>query len=135
MALNDKDYCIIISRVMFKTDWKLALKWLESNGYKMSQGTYFKRLGVLDGEAKKRLFNIATEFETIAADEVIKFNNIEKQMYEEYLKESAPLNRARILQMIANLQPYITALYDQTRDLLEGKLESEKDNILSKRGK
>jgi hypothetical protein len=132
MTLNDKEFHILTARIMFKSDYKLALKWLESKGYEMKQATYFRTLGIMDKEAKERLFKIAQDFEIVAADEIVKFNNIEKQMYEEYLKEKTPLGKAKILQMIANLQPYITALHEQTRLVLEGKLESEKDSILSK---
>ena len=132
MTLNDKEYHIVTARIMFKTDWKQALEWLKARGFDISQATYFRTLAVVDKEVTERLFKIAKEFEVIASEEIIKFNNLEKQMYEEYHKEDQPLNRARILQMIANLQPYITALYDQTRLVLEGKLNAEKDNILSK---
>lgn len=131
MTLNDKEYHILTARIMFKSDWKLALKWLESKGYDIKQATYFRTLAIMDQEAKERLFRVAKDFEIVAADEIIKFSNIEKQMYEEYLKETTPLGKAKILQMIANLQPYITALYEQTKLVLEGKLESEKNNILS----
>ena len=132
MTLNDKEYHIVTARIMFKTDWKQALEWLKARGFDISQATYFRTLAVVDKEARERLFKIAKEFEIIASEEIIKFNNLEKQMYEEYHKEDQPVNRARILQMIANLQPYITSLYDQTRLVLEGKLNAEKDNILSK---
>ena len=131
MTLNDKEYNIIVARIIFKSDFKRALIWLKAKGHEMSQGTYYKTLAVLDQNARNRLHEIACKFETIAADEIVKFQNIEKQMWEEYYKETNTLNRARILQMIANLQPYITALYDQTREVLEGKIESEKDSILS----
>ena len=131
-GLNDKEYNIIVARIMFKTDYKKALKWLNVQGYKMSQSSYFKKLRHIDNNAKSRLYEIAKNFETIAADEIIKFHNLEKQMYDEYYREESALNRARILQMIANLQPYITGLYDQTRQILEGTFEQERDNILSK---
>ena len=132
MTLNDKEFHIITARIMFKSDYKHALEWLKFKGHKVSQATYFRTLAVVDKDAKKRLYEVAKKFEVIASEEIIKFNNLEKQMYEEYHREELPLNRARILQMIANLQPYMTALYDQTRQVLEGKLESEKDSILSK---
>lgn len=131
MTMNDKEFHIITARIMFKSEYKKALIWLKAKGFDISQATYFRTLAVMDKDARKRLFDIASKFETIAADEIIKFQNIEKQMWEEYHKESTALNRSRILQMIANLQPFITALYDQTRQVLEGKIESEKDNILS----
>ena len=131
MALNDKEFHILTARIMFKSDYKMALEWLEAKGHKMGQATYFRTLAVMDKDAKQRLFEVAKKFEVVAADEIIKFNNIEKQMYEEYHREENPLNRARILQMIANLQPYITALHDQTREVLEEKLAEQKDSVLS----
>jgi len=132
MTLNDNEFHIVTARIMFKTDWKQALVWLKARGFDISQATYFRTLAVVDQEAKNRLFDIAKRFEIIASEEILKFQNLEKQMYEEYHKEQSPLSRARILQMIANLQPYMTALYDQTRQVLENQLESEKDSILSK---
>jgi len=131
MTLNDKEFHIITARIMFKSDYKVALKWLKGKGYDISQATYFRTLAIMDKEARDRLFKVAEEFEIIASEEIIKFNNIEKQMYEEYHKETLPINRARILNMIANLQPYITALHEQTKMILEGKLVAEKDSIFS----
>jgi len=133
MTLNDKEYHIIVSRIMFKTDYKLALRWLESQGFEVSQADYYRTLAVLDADARKRLYELAKNFEVIAADEVVKFQKIEAGLWEEYHKEKIPLNRARILRMITELQPYITSLYDQTKQVMQGKAveQFKKDNILS----
>src|SRR3990167_4781957 len=134
MTLNDKEFNVITSRNMFKSDYKLALTWLKSKGFDISQADYYRTLSILDDQAQKRLYEIASKFEIIAVDEIEKFKSLEKMLYEEYHKEKTPLNRARILQMIIQMQPYITSLYDQTKQMLEGKIAKQKDIILSQLG-
>lgn len=131
MTLNDKEFHVIVARVMFKTDYKLALKWLESKDYRISQAEYYRILARLDLEAQKRLFEIGQKFQIIASDEIIKLTSIEKMMYEEYHKEQKPKDRAIILKMIVELQPYLTSLYDQTRLLIESNVTKEVNHILS----
>lgn len=133
MTLNGLEFDVVVSRIMFKTDVTLALKWLKTQNHKMSKQTYYNHLNRLDADAQSRLYELAQKFSIIAADEIVKFQGIEKQMYEEYHKEKLPINRARILKMIAELQPYITSLYDQTRTIMEGKIATavKEDPILS----
>lgn len=130
MALNDKEYHVIMAKIMFKTDYKLAISWLKSKGFEVSQADYYRILARLDSEAQKRLYEVGAKFQVIAADELVKLSSIEKMLFEEYHKETKPKDRAIILKMIVELQPYLTSLYDQTRLLIEGKVAKEINNLL-----
>lgn len=134
MTLSGKDFDVITSRIMFKTDWKLALKWLESKGYKIKKTDYYRILNRLDHDARKRLYEIAQKFEVIAAEEIEKFSLLEKQLYEEYNQEQSHINKARILKMIAELQPYITSLYDDIKTIFEEPIAKhiKEDPVFSK---
>lgn len=134
MALNENEFNIITARIMFRTDWKPALSWLKAKGLEISKNDYYRTLAALDENARTRLNELAIKFEVILADEVDKFKALEKMMWEEYHKEKTPMNRSRILMMIANLQPYITSLYDQTRTMIESKVKdaAKEDSVLSK---
>ena len=134
MTLSGKDFDVITSRIMFKSDWKLALNWLESQGYKIKKTDYYRILNRLDHDAGKRLYEIAQKFEVIAADEIEKFRSLEKMLYEEYHQEQSHINKARILKMIVEIQPYITSLYDEIKTIFEEPIgkQIKKDSVLSK---
>jgi len=129
--MNDKEFHVIVARIMFKTDYKLALSWLKGKDHEISQAEYYRTLARLDSEAQKRLYEVAQKFQIIASDEIIKLTGIEKMLFEEYHKETKPKDRALILRMIVELQPYLTSLYDQTRVLIEGNATKEANNVLS----
>jgi len=131
MPLNDKEFNIVLARIMFKTDWKLALSWLKSKGYDTSQSDYYRTLAVLDQQSLSRLNELGRSFTIVLADELVKIQSIEKQLYEEYHKEPHPINRARILKMILEMQPYLTAIITETRSIIENNAIKQKDNILS----
>ena len=134
MALNEKEFLIISAKIMFKQDWKLALSWLTGKGYTIKKDIYYRTLNALDKKARTRINDIAKNFEVIVADEIEKFRIIEKQLYEEYHKEEAPINRAKILKIIAEMQPYITSLYDEVKMIFEDKIVDavKEDTVLSK---
>ena len=134
MPLNEKEFFIISAKIMFKQDWKLALSWLKGKGYNIKKDVYYRTLNSLDKKARTRINDIAKNFEVIVADEIEKFRILEKQLYEEYHKEESPINRARILKIIAEMQPYITSLYDEVKMIFEDKITDavKEDSILSK---
>ena len=119
MDLNSKESAIIQAKLMFKKDFKMALKWLETRGYKMSQNSNYVKLRDLDSKGAERLYEIGKSFPAFHADEIEKFLMIESQLYEQYYQEKEPLNKAKILKMIADVQPLITSLYDSTQYVLE----------------
>lgn len=119
MDITSKESAIIQSKLMFKKDYKLALTWLETKGYKMGSNQYYSKLRMLDSQGAERLFDIGKNFPAFHADEIEKFLMIESQLYEQYYQEKEPLNKARILKMIADIQPLITSLYDSTQYVLE----------------
>jgi len=119
MKLSEKESLVIQARLMFKNDLNLSLKWLESKGFPMKKTQYYNTLNRLDSMGAERLFEIAKTFPAFHADEIEKFVLIEQQLYEQYYQEKAPINKARILKMIADIQPLITALHDSTQYILE----------------
>lgn len=133
MDLTAKETAIIQSKLMFQKDWTLAIKWLETKGYKVSQTAYYDNLRRLNRSGAERLFNIGQQFPAFHADEIEKFLMIESQLYEQYYTEKEPLNKARILKMIADIQPLITSLYDSTQYVLETNAKFK--DILSRREK
>ena len=131
MDLSGKETAIIQSKLMFQKDFTLALRWLETKGFKMSRTAYYDNLKRLNNAGAERLFEIGKHFPAFHADEIEKFLMIESQLYEQYYQEKEPLNKARILKMIADIQPLITSLYDSTQYVLEANANFK--NILSRR--
>lgn len=131
MDLSGKETAVIQSKLMFQKDYLLALKWLETKGYKLSRTSYYDNLKRLNDSGAERLFSIGQHFPAFHADEIEKFLMIESQLYEQYYQEKEPLNKARILKMVADIQPLITSLYDSTQYVLE--INAKFKDILSRR--
>lgn len=135
MSLSNKEFNVIVSRLMFKSDYKSAIEWLEKEKQiSMSETTYHRILNKLDSESFQRLSEIGKNFPSIMVDEITKFENFEKEIMTQYEREKNPMNKAKIIMMNAQLQPFIISLLDQSKTLLEARaVESIKeDNILSK---
>lgn len=135
MSLSNKEFNVIVSRLMFKSDYKSAIKWLEKEKQiSLSKSTYHRILNKLDSESFQRLSEIGKNFPSIMIDEITKFENFEKEIMTQYEREKNPMNKAKIIMMNAQLQPFIISLLDQSKTLLEARaVESIKeDNILSK---
>lgn len=119
MKLTERESLVLQAKLMYKSDYTAAIKWLNSKGEKMKQTTYYMILKDIESRGAERLFNIGKTFQAFHADEIEKFLMIESQMYEQYHAEETPTGKARILKMIADIQPMITALYDSTQYVVE----------------
>lgn len=133
MDLSRNETMVMQSKLMFHSDYTLALKWLDTKGVKLSVAGYYKILKRLNESGAERLFHIGQQFPAFHADEIEKFLMIESQLYEQYYTEKEPINKARILKMIADIQPLITSLYDSTQYVLETNAKFK--DILSRREK
>ncbi len=58
MDLSGKETAVIQSKLMFQKDFTLALRWLETKGFKMSRTAYYNNLKKLNDAGAERLFEI-----------------------------------------------------------------------------
>lgn len=108
-----------------------AVEHIKEHGYKIALRTFYKykkkvvshtwnraeeiaKGGLLD-QHMQRIDNL----ETIEAEQWICYN-----------KSSNPSQQSAILERIANLQPYITAMYDSTRVILEKQIQMKKEFVI-----
>jgi len=119
MKDKDLDYNIIMSRIIFHNNNVGALEYLEKKGIVISKQGYYDHLKKLDEKSSSNLYKIAQEFPTIVDNELIVLNDIQSKLYQCYENESDQAKRASIAFKIAELQPYITSLYSEIRNMIE----------------
>lgn len=133
MVLNDKELAIISAKTMRFSE-KAALAYLKKNGFEMSRGTYYRILGHISSETRKRAFDIAKSFLEDHIHICDELDNIKKMMYQQYVIESDSFKKTMILAKITETMiPYISAYREATKHIIEetkNKLGSnEEENI------
>lgn len=118
MVLNDLELEIISTKAMrFSEDE--ALNYLKSKGYEISARTYYRSLGHVSSETRKRSFEIAKSFLEDHINTVSELENIKKLMYVNYNNEDDPLKKSMILVKITETMiPYISAYREATKQII-----------------
>lgn len=106
---------------------KESLAYLKANKHDISASTYYRVLGHISAETRKRAFEYAKNFleEHIATiDELL---NIKKMMYQNAIKEDDNLKRTVILsKIVETMMPFISAYKEATKDII---IEEVKNKI------
>lgn len=97
-----------------------SLEYMKDVGFQMSQATYSRIKCKLQNDKLKRLYNIAKYgFQDQHLERVEQLELIQKLMWDDYHKCVDPFKRTCILEKIANIQPYLSAYYEATKDVME----------------
>lgn len=119
MVLNDLELEVIATKAMRYSE-KEALQYLKDKGFDVSPSTYYRTLGHISAETRKRAFEIAKSFLEDHIQICDELNNIKKLMYENYNKELDYTKRAMILVKITDtIIPYISAYREATKKIIE----------------
>ena len=113
---------LIINTLAMKFSEKESIEYLKGKGYDISvrylrqlkKGIRDNRQDWLDSIAKSGFIDAHLE----AIDNL---NHIKKEMWLQYLVEKSPYKKVEILTQIANLEPYISEYYAQTKKVMENK--------------
>ena len=146
--LSPEDRMIMFTSMAGMTT-KAAIVHLDEKGVKLSENAYNKKINELEDGREKRLRNIGLTFTSRTQHiieklesveiELVNLYNAKKQIvrmvkteegYEPMIIdiEQDPVERSKILREIREIQPYISAYYNQAKRLIggENKLEGHK---------
>lgn len=119
MGLNDLEICVIATKSMRFTTHE-ALEYLKTQNHHISERTYFRVLGHVSSETRKRSFEIAKSFLEEHIHTIDELLYVKKLMYQEYVKESDSLKKTMILsKIVETMIPYISAYREATKEIIK----------------
>lgn len=117
--LNELELLIVSTKSMRFTE-KESLAYLAKKGHSINRGTYYKTLGHVSSETRKRAFEIAKSFLEDHINTVDELENIKKMMYQEAFYEEDHFKKTMILAKITDTMiPYISAYREATKQIIE----------------
>lgn len=132
MVLNEIELLIVSTKAMRFTEAE-TLAYLKSQGHDIPRTTYYRILGHISSETRKRAFEIAKSFLEDHIQTVDELENIKKIMYREALLESDHLKKTMILAKITETMiPYISAYREATKQIIQEvkkKIGNQEENI------
>jgi hypothetical protein len=130
--LNDRER-IVLDCVLMRYNEKEALALLKAEGHEMSARSYWRIRGDIEATKQKRLFEIGQHgFEDQHLRRIDTLESVEKKLWREYVLESSPYRRAKILVWIAELQPWLGTFYRLTKRVIENQKPIEGTDTLSR---
>lgn len=132
MVLNELELLIISTKSMRFSE-KESLEYLKKKGHPISVASYYRILGHISSETRKRAFEIAKSFLADHIQVCDELDNIKKIMYQEALAETDHLKKTMILAKITETMiPYISAYREATKQIIEEvkkKVGNQEENI------
>lgn len=129
LPVNDRERAIIACEVMGLKE-EFALAYLKSEGFEMSPGHYYRTKGQLEGTIDKRLFEIAKKgFVRQHMQRIQQLEHVEREHWRNYTREKDSYKRSKILEMITNMQPLMSAFYEATKEVMETGQHSGQDSV------
>ena len=119
MVLNDLELSVVATKSMRFTE-KESLVYLKTQGHEISVPTYYRTLGHISSETRKRAFEIAKSFLEDHINTIDELENIKKLMYEKALQEDDCYKATMILaKIVETMIPYISAYKEATKAIIE----------------
>jgi len=92
-----------------------SLEYLKEHGFEMSRRNYFRHKKTVQGLKLKRLYHIAKiGFEEQHLERIDQLKLIQQLMWRNYDECKDAYQRSKILRMIGDVQPLLSAYYDAT---------------------
>jgi hypothetical protein len=118
----------VVETIRMRLSTEQALQYMKDNGFSVSRATYFRHKKKLEEKKLERLYHMANlGFEYQHLDRIDGLELIEKKMWEEYNKEKGPFKRVQILKDIAEIQPYLSSIYDGTKYVINNKSKTDNE--------
>jgi len=118
----------VVETIRMRLTESQALAYLNSEaiGYPMSKRTFWREKGIIKRLTFQRLSLIAQQgFQDQHIERIDNLELIHKLMWKEYHLCQSAYQRAQILKDIRDMQPYLSAYYDATRDVMEKSSSTE----------
>lgn len=119
MTLNATELLVIATKTQRLSEVE-ALEYLKSHGVEMSRDTYYRTLGRVSSQSKKRLFEICKNMNERYVERIDDVEFIRKELLE-ILKnpKSSTMERLRALHELRELQPWMTSFDEGAQGVLE----------------
>jgi hypothetical protein len=110
----------VVETIRMRLSTEQSLQYMKDNGFSVSRATYFRHKKKLEEKKLERLNYMANlGFEYQCLDRIDGLELIEKKMWEEYNKEKDPWKRVQILKELAQIQPYLSSIYEATKFVID----------------
>jgi hypothetical protein len=120
IGLNDTERLVLDCKTM-RLKENEALAYLKLNGKEIAPATFYRVKARLEAEKLKRLHFYAARFDDRHLERIERLEWVEQEMIRCAVIEQDPYKKSVILERIANLQPYLSAYDEATKDVIEGK--------------
>jgi hypothetical protein len=108
-----------------------ALEYLSSKGYDISPAEYYRIKNDIKYNTQTRLNLIASEgFMAQHLERIDMLKMVQAELIEQYQNEKSPINKAKILMNIAEIQQYLSSFYDASRYVLEQSVKAKRKKRL-----
>ena len=119
MVPNDIEKLVLHCTTM-RLNEEQALTYLKANGHEMSRATYYRIKGRLQATKMQRIYEIGKRgFVEQHLERIDQLEFIMQELWKCYFREQSPSKKANILMMLVETQPYLSAYYDATRQVMK----------------
>ncbi len=127
MPLDELERLVVNCRIM-RLKKAEARAYLKGHGYDLSQPAYQRLRLHIERTKSGRLYEIARRgFVDQHLERLDQLELIQQEMWKNYHLEGDPTKKTRILRMIADVQPFLSAYIEATKEVME-------HNVLSSKG-
>ncbi len=109
----------VVETITMKMHIKPALQYLKDVGFEMCNRTYYRHKKKVEEMKYERMRHIALHFQDQHLEGISKLELVENLMWENYHAEKDPSKKVKILETIANTQPYLSSYYEATKYVFE----------------
>jgi hypothetical protein len=128
-GLTDRQKTIVETIRMRLTE-KQAMIYLNDAGFSIAVATYYREKNRIEKLKLQRLYLIAKfGFQDQHLERIDKCEMIEKLMWENYRNEISPFKRTLILREIVRMQPYLSAYYEATGEVIKESEFRKRDDV------
>jgi len=125
-VLSEQDRAVL-ETIRMRLSRQESLLYLKDHGFEMSQTTLTRHKRKLESQKLKRLYNIAKYgFQDAHLERIEQLELIQRLMWQDYKECKDAFKRACILEKIASIQPYLSAYYEATKDIIALKKRKKK---------
>jgi len=119
MPLNDRELLVVATKTMRLSE-KEALDYLKEKGYEISKKTYYRILGRISSETRKRLFEICKNMMERHMDRIDDVELLRRLLLEILRDEKTKTaDRIRAIHELRELEPWISAFDEAAQGVLE----------------
>ena len=110
----------IIETICMRLDLKESLKYLSDRSYDISKSEYYSIKQEIRDSTQQRLNLIASEeFLSQHIERLDTLKTVHNELWNQYHVEKSPINKAKILMNIAEIQQYLSSYYDSTQYVMQ----------------